>query len=72
MDTKLFKDYFKTEIMKVSVTMYYDRYRIWRGNIVNTDGFGNPSAPGNEVIGYYGPPSPGYEEGQFPSPLTGT
>ena len=60
------------EIMKVSVTMYYDRYRIWRGNIVNTDGFGNVSAPGNEVMGYYGPPSPGYETGQFPSPLSGT
>jgi len=27
--------------------------------IVFTDGFGNVSAPGNEVTGFFGPPTPG-------------
>lgn len=51
--------YGDAEILKVTVTMNYDRYRTYRSTVQNTDGFGNVSAPGNEVPGFFGPPSPG-------------
>lgn len=51
--------YGDAEVLKVTVTMNYDRYRTYRGTVVNTDGAGNVSAPGNEVPGFFGPPSPG-------------
>lgn len=53
--------YGSAEILKVTVTMNYDRYipRREYAPIVFTDGAGNTSAPGNEIAGFQGPPTPG-------------
>ena len=53
--------YGEAEILKVTVTMNYDRYIARReyAPTIFTDGAGNVSAPGNEVTGFQGPPTPG-------------